>query len=283
MGSLQPVCAIKGDYLSTKQSHPSYSSPLPALLNCSLHFALIPLINTHLHFSLIFLVAPLICPSSPVNFVAIIILIMRASTTIALLSAIALIDISFARPLSGSSTGQGVHDVPHRAPVPHSVANAQVHPAQSVGSVPASLPNSEPLPRRLSRRTNGASPMGHRPADLGADNLMISENGISTIPRQRSLRMAERKDLPLVKRHDHINSPEAATVGSCNGKSLPNIVYHFPDSSSRRGSMLPEHPSISGAKSPVPYIAPWPLSSPRQLDGWSSVHADWQSSWRPWR
>ncbi|KIM29652.1 hypothetical protein M408DRAFT_67258 [Serendipita vermifera MAFF 305830] len=28
--------------------------------------------------------------------------------------------------------------------------------------------------------------------------------------------MTERKDLPLVKRHDHINSPESATALSCN-------------------------------------------------------------------
>ena len=155
--------------------------------------------------------------SSYPNF-TLIVIIMRPSTTIALISVISLLDFSFGHPLSHFSTGQGIHDATHQASGPHDVADAQVPPAQAVAMIPTPVHSNEPLPRRLSRRTDGYLPTGHRPSDLGADNSMIPGNGISTIPKQRSLQLAERKDLPIMKRHDHINSPEAVTAASCNGE-----------------------------------------------------------------
>jgi hypothetical protein len=136
---------------------------------------------------------------------------MLASTAIALLSAFALLDVSFARPTQGESKGIENVNLPQHLEANPDIVAAQIPPAQAVAMVPVLIHSSrsEPLPRRLSRRSTGVLPTGHRPADLGAD--------ISTIPKQRSMEITERKDLPIMKRHDHILSPETATVASCNG------------------------------------------------------------------
>jgi hypothetical protein len=146
---------------------------------------------------------------------------MLASTTIALLSAFALLDLSFARPTKGESKGIHQADLPHPPKPNTDIAAAQIPPAQAVAMLPAPIHSgrSEPLPRRLSRRSEGILPTGHRPADLGAD--------ISMIPKQKSMRVTERKDEPIMKRHDHILSPETTTVASCNGQCSRPFLYPF--------------------------------------------------------
>jgi len=133
---------------------------------------------------------------------------MFAFGILTILSAFALLDASLAHPMGEKSNGLDKTDL-HRRP---KIAAAHFPPAQAVAMTPVPIHKNsgKPLPRQLPRHPERALPMGHRPSGLGAD--------VSMTPKKGSVKVTQRADEPIMKRHDHILSPESATVGSCNGE-----------------------------------------------------------------
>lgn len=115
-----------------------------------------------------------------------------------ILSSLLMLEAALAAPFNDHASGG------------NTVAATRQQPVQAQAVVAPQL-----LPRVLSRNVEGSLPNGHRPSDLGADR--------ATKPSRRSI--IHREEIPEVKRHDHIASPNMTTSDSCNGTYhvSPNI------------------------------------------------------------
>ncbi|CAG7854714.1 SubName: Full=Uncharacterized protein {ECO:0000313/EMBL:CCA66384.1} [Serendipita indica DSM 11827] len=128
---------------------------------------------------------------------------MRSFVTFALLATLFVVDATLARPYREAAIGS---DTAHL----REVNGVKVAQLQGQTMMAASSRRSEPLPRLLSHRSEVTLPNGRRPADLGADDWTKVPRGDEPSIDDEDL------DYGLDKRHDRVDSGEAANEASCN-------------------------------------------------------------------